>query len=161
MSEIELYSKTAVDSLGLSAELASQFAQMCMMIPGDSAGGYESILAQLFGAEDLDALSAPWETTDIDDLVGKVVRIDSLTRRPSDFKQGLGVFLVVHGVNTHTGESMTITTSSIAVMGQLARAYMLQLLPCYAEWVKADRPTEQGYYPHHLKLYGHQHAAQK
>jgi hypothetical protein len=35
---------------------------------------------------------------------------------------------------------------------QLARVHQMQLWPVIAEVVVADRPTERGFYPYHLRI---------
>lgn len=138
----------------MSAELVEKFAQMATLIPSEDGSGYERIVEAILSAEAVDALDEPWQSTQAEKLAGRVLRIDSLTRRPSDFKSGLGVFLVVRSTDTHSGEVVTWTTGSVAIVAQLVRAYALGGLPVYAELIIAERPTEAGYRPHHLKFYG-------
>lgn len=142
--------------LVLSPELAAQFAQMASMIPEEreNGSGYESILSAILAAGTLDDLDAPWTSTKAEKLAGKVLRLESPIRRPSDFRSGLRIFLAVPYTDTHTGETGVLTTGSAAVVGQLVRAYALGGFPCLAELVIAERPTADGYHPHHLKFYG-------
>ena len=137
-----------------SAELLKQFTHMVTLVPAEDGAGQERILAAILAAETIDDLDAPWDTTKADKLAGKVLRIDQLMRRPSDFRAGLGIFLVVHSVDTVSGEKIVWTTSSVSIVGQLVRAYALGKMPCYAELIIAERPTRDGYHPHHLKFYG-------
>lgn len=138
----------------MSTELATQFAQMAMMVPDETGDAVESILAAILAAPSWEALSDPWEASGAEKLAGKVICIESVVRRPSDFRDGLGVFLVVHGFTAGTGEKVTWTTSSVSVVGQLVRAYAMGWLPLYAMIVVAERQTERGYRPHHLKFLG-------
>jgi hypothetical protein len=61
---------------------------------------------------------------------------------------------VVHATHGKTGEKIVWTTSSTSVVAQLVRAHCGQWLPIWATVVVADKPTEAGYYPHHLRFYG-------
>lgn len=154
MSDKKGAPSTEVETVKFSGELLQQFGQMAMTIPAEDGAGAERIVAAVLAAESVDDLDAPWDTTKAEKLAGRVLRIDGLMRRPSDFRSGLGVFLVVHSVDTATGEKVVWTTGSVSIVAQLARAYNLNGLPVYAELVIAERPTQDGYHPHHLKFYG-------
>ncbi len=138
----------------MNAELAATFAQMATLIPSEAGDGAERILAQILAAPSWEQLSDPWESTNALKLAGRRLLIRSCLRRPSDFRDGLGVFLVVDSIDTSTGEPVVWTTSSVAIVAQLVRAYALGQLPLYAHVVVADRATERGYHPHHLKFTG-------
>jgi hypothetical protein len=115
------------------------FAQMAAGIPiADDDQAYESIVSQILAAADVDALNAPWDTDAADRLAGHQLKIEELTRRPSDFKGGLGMYLVCKGVDQATGERFTWTTGSVSVVAQLARAYYLGKLPIVAQLVVGE-----------------------
>lgn len=132
--------------------ILAQFAEMAVAIPADLGGGTEDILAKILAAETWDQLDEPWETSDIDDILGKELTITKVTRRPSTFRGGLGVFLVVHLMDKRSGKEYVKTTGSVSVVGQIARAYFIGAMPLTVEWVRADRPSDNGYYPQHLKV---------
>jgi hypothetical protein len=138
----------------LPAELVQQFAQMAMMIPSEGTDAIESIVGAILNAPGWEHLSDPWEAAGAETLAGKTLLITDVTRRPSDYKDGLGIFLVVHYVESRSGERGVWTTGSTACVAQLARAYAGGWLPLYAQIVVAERPTESGYRPHHLKFLG-------
>jgi hypothetical protein len=123
-------------------------------VPSEDGGGIERIIEAILSADSWDQVDAPWDTTNVKLLEGKTLRINSITRRPSSFKGGLGIFLVVNATDIGTGEAMVITTGSVNVVAQLVRLYMLESLPVFVKWIVADRPTENGYYPHHLEIVG-------
>lgn len=138
----------------VSAELMTQFAAMAVNIPeNDDSDAYESIVAQLLGANRLDELNAPWETSKAEQLKGKRIRIESMTRRTSDYGEGLGLYLIIKGTDLGSGEKITLTIGSVAVVAQLARVHALNGLPAIVEVIIADRPTKNGYRPMHLKVY--------
>jgi len=138
----------------LSPELVKTFAAMAMLIPSETTDALDSIISQILSAPTWEQLADPWETTGAERLAGRVIRIDTITRRPSQFKDGIGLFLVVEGVDTRTGEAIVTTTSAMGIVAQLTRAYAAGWLPLYAEWVIAERATENGYRPQHLKFHG-------
>lgn len=134
------------------ARLLESFAEMAVMIPADLGGGTEDILRKILSAKTWDELDEPWETSDIDDILGKTLRITRVVRRPSTFKDGLGVFLVVHLFDPKTGKEYVKTTGSVSVVGQLARAYALGITAMQVQWCRAERPSTAGYFPQHLKV---------
>jgi hypothetical protein len=138
----------------MSAELVEQFAAMAMIIPSETTDAVESIVTQILSAPTWDALDDPWESTQAEALAGVVFRLIDVTRRPSSFRDGLGLFLVIHCINASTGEKFVWTSSATSVVAQIVRAYVAGWLPIYAELVIAERPTESGYRPHHLKFHG-------
>jgi hypothetical protein len=134
------------------AQLLEQFAEMAVMIPGDLGGGTEDILRKILSAQTWDQLDEPWETSSIDDIIGKTLHVTKVVRRPSTFRDGLGVFLVITMQDAKTGKEYVKTTGSVAVVGQIARAYALGITALTVEWCRADRPSASGYYPQHLRV---------
>jgi hypothetical protein len=144
----------------LDKGLLAQFAEMVTLIPSEDSSGAERILAQVLSAQSWDALDDPWESSKVEQLAGKILRLDHAERRPSDFREGLGMFLVLHCTDTDSGEGVVVTSSAVSVIGQVTRAYALRALPLYIEFVIAARATTRGYHPHHLKIHGSAATAQ-
>lgn len=132
--------------------LLERFAEMAVMIPADLGSGTEDILAKILSAKTWDELDEPWETSDIEDILGKTLHITKVQRRPSTFKGALGVFLVIHLQDAKTGQEYVKTTGSVSVVAQIARAYALGVTAMTVQWLRAERPSENGYYPQHLKV---------
>lgn len=131
------------------------FAQMAVGIPeATDEGAYESIVLQLLQADDIDALNAPWDSTDGDRLAGHRLKIETITRRQSDFAGGLGLYLVCQGTDMGTGEKFTWTTGSVSIVAQLARAWHLGGFPVIAELIVGDPSPSTGRRPQHLKVVG-------
>lgn len=131
------------------------FAQMAVNIPeATDEGAYESIVLQLLSADDVDGLNAPWDTNNGEDLAGYRLKIESLTRRQSDYAGGLGLYLVCQGINMGTGEPFTWTTGSVSIVAQLARAWHLGAFPLTCELVIGDPSPTTGRRPQHLKIIG-------
>jgi hypothetical protein len=129
------------------------FAEMAAGIPeADDSEAYESIVLQLLQADGVDQLNAPWDTDTAEQLNGHQILIQELTRRPSDFKGGLGMYLVCKGTDQGTGERVTITTGAISVVAQLARAYFVAGLPIVAQWIIGDPSPRTGRRPQHLQI---------
>lgn len=152
MSQLDTAGQAHGEITEFPRELVARFVQMATMVPSEDGSGMERIVEQLLNAESWEQLSDPWESTNAEKLRGKRLRVDSLMRRPSTYPGGLGIFLIVKGVDLGTGEAIVWTTSSQAVIAQLVRAYARGWIPCVCEMVIADRPTERGFYPHHLRF---------
>lgn len=133
--------------------LVAQFQQMAMMIPEQDSAGMENILRQVLTAGTWDDLDAPWESTNADSVAGRKLKFLDVHRMPSDFRSGLGIFLVCQCVDINTGEQVTVTTSAVGIVAQLARAYALRAMPIIAEFIIAERPSKNGFHPHHLKMH--------
>jgi hypothetical protein len=129
------------------------FAQMAVNIPeADDGGAYEAIVLTLLQADDVDGLNAPWDTSKAEALAGHRLRIETITRRPSDFNAGLGLYLVAQGTDMNTGEKFTWSSGSVSVVAQLARAHFLNAFPVIAELIISDTPTKSGFRPQRLQV---------
>lgn len=138
----------------ISAATMALFASMAVSIPeADTGEAYEQIVTHLLNAGDIDAFNAPWDTDAASELAGKHLKIESMSRRASDFAGGLGIYVIVKGVILDTGERFTFTTGGIANVATLARIHHLGGLPAIAELVIADTPTSNGYRPQHLRIH--------
>ena len=137
----------------VSDQTLQVFASMAAGIPeADDAEAYESIVSQLLMAAGVDDLNAPWETEAADRLAGHQLMVKELTRRPSDFLGGLGMYLVAKGTDQANGERFVWTTGSIAIVAQLARAYFLGGLPMIVQVVVGDANPRTGRKPQHLRI---------
>lgn len=137
----------------VSAELLDRFEALAVRIPeSDDSQAYEDIVSQILGATGVDGLNAPWDTSKAATLNGHRLRIESMTRRASDFQEGLGIYLIVKGTDLGTGERFTLTIGSVAVLAQLAQIHALNGLPAIVELIVADKLTSNGYRPIHLKV---------
>lgn len=137
----------------ISDQTLQIFASMAAGIPeADDSEAYESIVSQLLGAAGVDDLNAPWETEAADRLAGHQLQIKELTRRPSDYIGGLGMYLVAKGVDQANGERFVWTTGSIAIVAQLARAYFLGGLPIIVQVIVGDANPRTGRKPQHLQI---------
>lgn len=129
------------------------FAQMAVGIPeADDSEAYENIVAQLLGADGVDALNAPWDTDTVDNLAGHRLKIEELTRRTSSFAGGLGLYMVCKGTDMGTGEKFVWTTGSVSIVAQLARVHHLGGLPAIAELIVGDPSPITGRRAQHLKV---------
>jgi len=152
MSGSEVATTTGAEIAPYSPETIARVQEAVKTIPGDDGSGAERIVTQLLDATTIDDLNAPWEGTSGRNLNGKRLTIRGVTQRPSTFEDGTGIFLVADAVDAKTGETCVFTTSAISVVIQLARVHQMGMFPVIADVVVAERPTERGFYPYHLRI---------
>jgi hypothetical protein len=150
-TEVEPY----VDEHGevmIHGAAAAKLAVLLASVPVDQENGSQRIAEQLLTGTSIVDLNAPWDSTGGREMAGKQLRIDAVKARPSQFPGGLRAFLVAEGFDLQTGERAVITTSAMAPVIQLARCAYEGWLPAYCVVEVADRPTERGFYPYHLRF---------
>lgn len=136
-----------------SEALLQQFGEMAVLIPSEDGSGVENILTQILSAESWEQLDEPWQSTDVDDILGKRLTLIRAIRRPSTFAGGLGQFVVCFMQDKKSGKEIVKATGSVSIVAQVARAYALNCLPLEIEWCRAVKPTERGFYPQHLQVF--------
>jgi hypothetical protein len=130
-------------------------------VPDGGELGEVRILEQVLLATSMDEIDRPWAINGLGQFVDQMVQIDDITRMPSDFKDGYRWYLVAEGVVCETGEALSFSTSSRAIITQLVVVRRLGLLPAQF-WVRvAEEPTEAGYYPQHLEPVREYHTARR
>lgn len=144
----------AGSDVAISPDTIAMFAQMAMAVPDAEGSGSENIVLAILGAKSWDDLDDPWKSNKTDTLIGHTLCIKEIMRRPSSFADGLGIFLVVRGKDMDQDEDITFTTGSVSVVAQLVKAFLLNAFPLYCVLRQSERPTERGYYPHHLEMQG-------
>jgi hypothetical protein len=112
----------------------------------------DGILETLLAAQTVDDLNRPWNGTSGRELAGRRLRLTDVIRRPSQFDDGPQLFLVITAADAKTGERVTMTTSALAVILQVAIAWNLNMFPLLVDVVAAEKPTARGYYPYHLTV---------
>jgi hypothetical protein len=152
MASNEITTTTTAAPAPLPAHLEAEIAEVLAQVPGDDGSGAARIVEMLLDASALDDLNAPWDTTSGRALAGKRLRILDITQRPSSYTDGPPIFLVVHAADAKTGERVTFTTSAVAVVLQLAIAYVRGFFPLLCDVIVAERPTQRGFYPYHLQV---------
>lgn len=129
------------------------FLTFAQGIPDAEEGaGLDNIVSQILTGDTADDLDSAWQSTGGEKLIGKPMSITGVTKRPSDFGEGLGIYLVVAAILAETGESVTFTTGSVSIVAQLAKAYAGGMLPLDCRIVQSERPSARGYYAQHLEI---------
>ena len=122
-------------------------------IPTSGEDGLLAILELIVDTEDPDRLDAAWNSQGFGEWLGYAMRISNPRKAKSKLAGGLGWFLIVDAVIRTTGEAVTLTTSATAIMGQILVAGAKGFLPMDFVPLEKEEPTENGFYPQHLKVW--------
>lgn len=128
------------------------FMLMLSEVPEPEGDAAAKIVGSILGAQAVEDLDKPWDSEGMRDLVDQVVQVRAISRRPSDYAKGLGVYLGCEVLVESTGDEMFVTTGSVSIVAQLVRAHMLKALPLRVIPKEADKPTKNGYIPMHLEM---------
>ena len=132
----------------IDAELTARLAA----VPEAPDDGGASLYMQLLNATHWKDLDSPWSAQGLAKLIGKTLVITAVHKMESDLEEGPGWYLVAYGADKHTGDEVTFTTSSRAVMIQLIIAVTENFLPLTVIPRVAEKATKRGYYPQHLEI---------
>lgn len=122
-------------------------------IPVGGEDGILGILEQIIGAETATDLDKAWDSAGFGKLLGYRIRVSNPRKLKSQYKGTIPFFLVCDAMVVATGEATTATTSSYAIMAQVLTANEKGLLPLDFVPHEAEEPTENGFYPQHLKVW--------
>lgn len=138
----------------LTTELGATEAMTLMVdeLPEADGDAMDRILAQLLTAETPGDLNRPWEASGIEHLLDVSLLIKTVTRAPSDFADGIGVYVVITAENIRTDREIVVTTGSTAVIAQLIMAHRNGWLPIVATPRGPKRPPKNGRTPYHLEF---------
>jgi hypothetical protein len=148
-TEVAPRSQSQIDALSaVNAELTRQL----LTVPDAPDDGGASMFLQLLGAKTWMDLDAPWSAQGLAKLKDKTLLLLRVHKMPSDVEDGPGWYLVVDAVDKATGEEVTFTTSSVAVMIQLLIMHVNGWWPMTVIPRVAKKPTKRGFYPQHLEI---------
>lgn len=138
----------------IRGDIVEVYEGMIADIPEAGGDGLSNILEAIATASELRDLDEPWRSSGLEKYINERIRITGLRRMPSSFQGGLPFFLVVDAGVVKTGELVTITTGSVSVVAQLAKAHQLGRIPFDCIPRQSARPSKAGYYPQHLEIVG-------
>jgi hypothetical protein len=121
-------------------------------LPEADGDATDRILAQLLAADSAADLNRPWEASGIEQWLDRALDIRSVTRAPSDFEDGIGVYVVINARAVGTGRDVIVTTGSTAIIAQLIMAHRNGWLPIVATPRGPKRPPKNGRTPYHLEF---------
>ena len=133
--------------------MAAQIERWLEKVPTGGGDGILGILEQIAAAENPDQLDRAWNSAGFGQWLGYALEISNPRKLPSDIAGGISFYLLVDAVVKHTGEFVTLTTGSYAIMAQILVAHDRGWLPRTFIPEQADEPTENGFYPQHLRTW--------
>jgi hypothetical protein len=138
----------------VSTEVGSMESMVLMVdeLPEPDDDATERILAQLLRAKSTADLNKPWEAAGIQGYLDVPLRVLKVTRAPSDFEDGIGVYVVIHAVNVRTNEPVIATTGSVSILAQLIMAHRNGWLPATVIPRGPKRKPRNGRFPMHLEF---------
>jgi len=141
-------SKLLSDAQAAGVDLTPLLAQ----VPEAEDDAYVRIIRQLMSAQSAADLNNPFDARGLEEYIDRPILVVGIHKMPSDFDEGLGVYLVVDIVTGPDDQHATITTGSVNCVVQLVRAYTMGAFPLACVPREAKRPTAKGYKPMHLEV---------
>ena len=122
-------------------------------IPEAGGDGILGILESIISADTPEGLDKAWDTAGFGQLLGYRIEVSNPRKMKSDFAGTIPFYLICDVLVKATGEAKTATTGSYAIMAQVLTAETKGLLPLDFVPHEAEEPTENGFYPQHLKVW--------
>lgn len=129
-----------------------QFKAMLEFVPEPDDDAAARIVMQIMGATGVEDLDKPWDVEGMRDYEGTAMVVHGITKMPSDYNTGLGVYLVCRVSQPGIGEEFVLTTGSVSIVAQLVKAYQLDAFPLEVVPRESEKPTRKGYRPMHLEM---------
>lgn len=136
--------------LRISEEVALQLEPLLDQVP-EAAGDDDRILRAILAAEDPDAVDSAWRGHGLRDLVEQRIVVHGIRWAPSDFAEGIGVFLICD-VTLADGERTVTTTGSASCVMQLVKWHTMGAFPLEVIPKEAQSKKDPGRKPMHLEL---------
>lgn len=128
------------------------FLAMLGAVPEPDDDAAARIVMEILDAQSIEDLDKPWDVEGMRDFDGTMLQVEGITKMPSDYKTGLGCYLVCRCTQPGIGEVFTLTTGSVSIVAQLVRAHTLNAFPLQVIPRQSERPTRKGYRPMHLEM---------
>lgn len=125
---------------------------MLEAVPEPDGDATARIIEQIATAMSAGDLDAPWNAESMRDSLDVPVTITAVHKMPSDFVGGFGIYLVCQCVDNVEGIAYVLSTGSVQIVAQLARAHVLDLFPLEVIPRRSAKPTKNGFYPMHLEM---------
>lgn len=152
MARNDTQEQTDQTELVLPQALVEQFKGMVTLIPDADEGGVANIVSQILNATTADELDKPWSDNDRGIPLGKPFTLLAVSKRASDFRDGLGFYLELDVIDLQSGEPRVYVTGSVSAVAQITAAYAGGMLPLTFKLVEAEKASKAGYKPQHLEV---------
>lgn len=110
------------------------------------------IFAGLVNAENWEDLNQQSKLPDARAMVGRRLKVFTVTKRPSDLAEGFSHYLIVEAADLTSGESVMFQTSSAGVAVPLIKLHVWGKLPAQVLISEPDKLTKAGHKPLNLTV---------
>ncbi len=152
MAEETQLAEYNADVLDSAPGIREAFMLMLADVPEPDDDAVVKIVGAILKAESVEDLDSPWDTAGMRSLVDRPLTVRSITKRPSDYENGMGVYLGCEVLDEMDGEELFVSSGSVSIVAQLVRAHTLKAFPLRVIPRNAKKPTPKGYLPMHLEL---------
>lgn len=132
--------------------LREAFLMMLAEVPDPSDDAAARIVGTILQAETAEELDRPWDSDGLRKHFDEIITVHEISKRPSDYTGGLGVYLGCECTMHSSGEQHFLTCGSVSAVAQLVRAHTIGVLPLTIIPRNAKKPTRDGYWPYHLEV---------
>jgi hypothetical protein len=143
---------TQTSHLPATAGAVEALVLLASDLPEAEDDATDRIVQQILAADSPEDVNAIWEATGIERWLDVPLLITSLHRAPSDFEDGIGVYVVIKAQTTGDRRDVVITTGSVNVIAQLIKAHTSDWFPLVATPRGPKRPPKNGRFPYRLEL---------
>lgn len=131
--------------------LASLYDFLRSVPADDDDDVQERILRSILNATTLDEISKAGASIPAASVLNIPIIVEDIRPDESSFIDGMEVYIHIVGHLTND-DPITVSCGSQDVVVKLARAKMLDLLPCRLTMWQSDRPTKRGFRPIFAKV---------
>lgn len=147
-------SSGAVSPKRTEVEVMQAYAEMLKKVPTTDEDGMDRVYEAILDAETPESLNDAMAGGKSDDVLGKTITVHEIKQGESDYKDGLGFFLVVSYTLPGQGEIRTFSVGAPTVVLTLLKAHDKGWLPMDVEITRSERKTKAGFYPLNIKVLG-------
>lgn len=110
------------------------FTDLVLQVPEADAGDIADLLGPILDAQGWEQLGEQGSLPSSKTLVGVQLRVDSLSRKPSDNPTRTGFYLLAEGARLDTGEVLRFTAGGEQAVAVLSKLHQLKALPAFVRF---------------------------
>jgi hypothetical protein len=134
------------------AEVDAQIMELFAAVPDEADADEVDMAARILQATSIEELQQGGSLPNAEDMEGRTLLVQRVTKRPSTVGNGLPWYLLVDSVNTETGEYVRWQTSATTVALTLCKLVALGGLPETIRISRSEKPTKRGFYPLNIAI---------
>jgi hypothetical protein len=132
-------SKSSEPAVPVSRDaIAEAFAALVYLVPEAAPGDVMDIIGPILQATDWEQLNNTEKLPSSQTLVGHKLRVEKISRKPSDHPTGTGFYLLCEGVDLETGEQLRFTAGGTQAVAVLSKLFTLGNLPAFVQFSEVN-----------------------